>query len=159
MTYKTLALALPAAGLAVIGFTAHAPHEQRTLQDDPPHCCPKPIADAVPAGMHLCVLQGYIGLFVADPDECRDGAIQVGTLVTFARVNKIVGGIGDANMDGDCNADDLAAIVSCVESPEPDCVCTFDYDGDNDVDLRDFQGFQVAFGTGNSRWKAEGAFH
>ena len=98
--------------------------------------------------------QGYIGLFTDSPEACNGGSVAPGTEVTLAVINRIRGGIGDSNSDGDCDIGDYIEFVGCMESMDCDCLCPFDYDGDRAIDLRDFQGFQVAFGTGNTRWKA-----
>lgn len=123
-------------------------------------CCLKPVyEDNTPEGKHLCILQRYIAVFVDEPNECNDdGSVTVGTSVTFTTVNKIIGKIGDVNMDGDCNEDDVLGFIDCFQqiySPEFNCFCTFDYDDDGDIDLRDFSKFQLAFGSGNTYWKEE----
>lgn len=122
-------------------------------------CCLKPVyEDHAQEGKYLCSLQGYIGVFVDESSGCNNGLVYVGTMVTLATVNKIVGGIGDANMDGDCNEEDVPGFINCLQgitSPDFDCLCTFDYDDDGDIDIKDYGKFQLAFGTGNTRWREE----
>ncbi len=59
---------------------------------------------------------------------------------------------GDFDQDCDVDADDLAALVSCLDASGPgvpsvqsDCVAVFDADGDQDVDLSDFAVFQESY--------------
>ena len=56
--------------------------------------------------------------------------------------------LGDHNGDELVNLGDFAAFPSCVQGPNgglgPGCV-VFDFDGDSDIDLIDFAGFQGAF--------------
>ncbi len=59
----------------------------------------------------------------------------------------------------DCHPEltEYAAFADCMVGPNApsDPACTLaDFDDDGDVDLRDFAKFQLAFGTGNTYWKA-----
>lgn len=125
-------------------------------------CCLKPVYEDTGIeveGKYLCRLQNYMGLFVDDPNQCHeDESIDVGILVTLAPVNKIIGEIGDTNMDGDCDKEDVPGFIDClngISNPEFNCFCTFDYNDDLKIDLRDYQQFQLAFGSGNTSWREE----
>lgn len=61
---------------------------------------------------------------------------------------------GDADQDGDVDADDFAVLVECLAGPDTqpsppppmtadDCLEVFDFDEDDDVDLRDFADFRL----------------
>lgn len=67
-------------------------------------------------------------------------------------------GPGDYDRDGDVDVDDYTVFAECLHgpgrTPAPDapatteeCLSTFDLDGDSDVDLLDYAGFQGIFGT------------
>ncbi len=60
---------------------------------------------------------------------------------------------GDADLDGDVDADDFAALADCVTGPgvpyaDPNCVI-LDWDGDDDVDLVDLGQMQTAAAPGS----------
>ena len=73
----------------------------------------------------------------------------------FGNAYTLTGGFWGETPRGDCNADglvnllDLADFVPCLDGPDftwsdPACRC-FDFDADDDVDLRDFAMFSQAF--------------
>jgi len=90
--------------------------------------------------------------FVADTDGdgIDDGEeVAAGTSPTFALI--ILG--GDSDFDGDVDLDDFASLPDCgggpgsTPTPGPpltadECLSTFDFDADEDVDLQDFGAFQ-----------------
>lgn len=56
---------------------------------------------------------------------------------------------GACKLDAPEDSSDFADFVTCLEGPggglpQPDCAC-FDLDGNGDVDLNDFAGFQLAY--------------
>lgn len=62
--------------------------------------------------------------------------------------------VGDADCDGDVDADDCAEFVGCLSgpwratdfiTPSLECLDAFDFDTDRDVDLQDFGWFQRVF--------------
>jgi len=60
---------------------------------------------------------------------------------------------GDSNQDGMINIFDYFPLADCVEGPQvepidPNCVDTFDFNGDNHIDLFDLGEFQRHFGEG-----------
>lgn len=108
--------------------------------------------------LYLCKVGTYIALYVEDPDNCTNGAIVLGTEITLAPLNKIVGELGDSNYDGNCNEQDVPDFLNCfqgIQSPDFNCFCAFDWDRDNDIDLYDYSFFQRAIGTGNTYWAQE----
>ena len=73
-------------------------------------------------------------------------------------------GDGDFNHDNHAAFDDFAALAPCfagpdVTGPTPACLCAFDIDADDDLDLADFAAFQrVAFSAippGAGYWRFE----
>lgn len=106
-------------------------------------------------GLHLCDVQGYIAVYVQTPEDCAGRAVIVGKEVILTVVNKITGMIGDSNGDGNCNRSDILDFYNCfngIESPDFNCFCSFDWDHDDDIDLKDMAAFQRAIGTGNTYW-------
>ena len=76
------------------------------------------------------------------------------TAVTLAVFDTARGDSGGGDFTNDCtvNIDDFAVLESCLDGPvqpyqETDC-WRADFDGDDDVDLLDFAGFQDVFNTG-----------
>jgi formylglycine-generating enzyme required for sulfatase activity len=73
----------------------------------------------------------------------------VTVLIQVAAVSP-VNASGDANGDGTVDLDDYAAFPACLAGPGGGLAAgcaPFDFDGDRDVDILDFAGFQSAFGT------------
>ena len=134
--------------------------------------------DASIAGKTLCSLQGRIGVFVDDPSACVNGSIRGSNLscdraaceactidcdtactgcvkVTLAPLNKITFGMGDANRDGQADAEDYLYYHECYSGPVAatiPCQNVFDFDNDTDVDTIDFDLFVQAYNTGNKSW-------
>lgn len=57
--------------------------------------------------------------------------------------------LGDCDFDGVVGRGDIRSFVHCADGPgsplaPAECVCS-DFDGDGDIDLRDFAGLQVQF--------------
>jgi hypothetical protein len=74
----------------------------------------------------------------------------IGVLGVLSGSHARAGGSGDHNGDGNVDADDLAGFPACLGGPAAGLgvACyPYDFDGDHDVDLLDFGGFQRAFGT------------
>jgi hypothetical protein len=75
-------------------------------------------------------------------------------------VTFMVIGLGDFDTDGDVELDDYAFFADCMAGPgatpspalpdvtPQDCLDAFDFEPDDDVDLADFEGFQLAFTGG-----------
>lgn len=113
-------------------------------------CCPPFFDRPVSDDKILCSVDEYVGHYAMTQDQCPEG-------IWHVRMNKIRGIIGDSNGDAEVDFLDFIDFVACLESTNPDpieCFCPFDYDCDSDVDVRDFAGFQIAFGTGNRSWQA-----
>ncbi len=89
------------------------------------------------------------------PDECdiEDGvSSDCNADAVPDECDQIAG--GDFNADGLVNAADVVGLVDCLAGPEvapnpsgascaPTCLAAFDFDGDDDVDLRDFADWQA----------------
>lgn len=136
--------------------------------------------DAAIAGKTLCSIQGYIGVFVDDPNNCIDGNVRGSlpdcdqeacgactadcetvcegcTLISLAPINKVTLGMGDANADGQENLDDYLFYHECYSGPIAatiPCQNVFDFDGDADVDTADFDLFVGSYNSGNAEWAA-----
>lgn len=137
--------------------------------------------DATIAGKTLCKLQGYIGVFVDDPSNCKNGVIVgsstscdqaacsactqncdtapecVGCVkVTMAILNKLALGKGDATGDGQEDIDDYLYYHECYSgenvSATMPCVNVFDWDDDGDVDVDDYANFVFSYDSGNKNW-------
>lgn len=120
--------------------------------------------DAAIAGKILCNLQGHIGLFVNEPDDCVNGMIRASdascdhdacgactsalTLadcvaacdgcnrVTLAPLNKVTLYMGDANRDGQTSVDDYLYYHECYSGPIAATIpCQNVFDFDNDADV------------------------
>jgi hypothetical protein len=50
---------------------------------------------------------------------------------------RVTGQQGDADADGDVDADDLAVLADCLAAPDATCVAVFDADCDADLDADD----------------------
>ncbi len=136
--------------------------------------------DAAIAGKTLCQVQGRIGIFVDDPDNCISGAIRGSssscdqetcgactadcetvcdgcTKITMALLNKVTLFMGDANKDGQADLEDYLYYHECysghIAATIP-CQNVFDFDNDTDVDAIDFDLFVRAYNTGNASWAA-----
>lgn len=135
--------------------------------------------DAALAGKTLCSLQGHIGIFVDDPDNCINGNVKASSSscdheacracitdcdvacagcnrITMAPLNKITLGMGDANKDGQADIEDYLYFHECYSGSSVvatlPCQNIFDFDEDTDVDATDFDLFVQAYNTGNESW-------
>ncbi|MHA2279777.1 MAG: hypothetical protein ACXAC5_02620 [Promethearchaeota archaeon] len=133
-------------------------------------------------GKTLCSLQGYLGVFVDNPQNCQDGSVRASssycnqevcsacttdcdtacagcTRITLAYFNNITLSLGDGNKDGDTDVDDYLYYHECysgssVAATVP-CQNVFDYDNNTDVDIHDFDLFVQSYNTGNTDWAIE----
>ena len=88
------------------------------------------------------------------PGDCTDACEGCNT-VTMAIMNKITLSMGDANKDGQADLDDYLYYHECYSGPIAStipCQNVFDFDGDADVDVTDFDLFVQAYNTGNAEW-------
>lgn len=71
------------------------------------------------------------------------------------KVSVTIQATGDSNADGEVSLADWSDLAACLTGPTANglqtagsgsiCTCLFDFDSDNDVDLRDVGQFQIAF--------------
>ena len=132
-------------------------------------------------GKTLCTLQGRIGVFVDQPEDCMDGEIResdpscdqtacgactedcysvcVGCIkITMIPLNEITLGMGDVNRDGQVDVNDYLFYHECYSGASvatTPCQNVFDFDADTDVDIADFDLFVQAYDTGNISWANE----
>lgn len=129
-------------------------------EDAPPGCCPPVFEDYLDdaAGLYLCGVGNYIGMYVANEEDClMDSTINIETEVNFFILNRIVGRIGDSNKDGNCDLTDVIDFVDCWSSLDNtlECICPFDWNEDDSIDLRDSAHLQLAMGSGiTSYWNS-----
>jgi hypothetical protein len=107
----------------------------------------------VDPNLFLCTAQGYIGVYVSDPNTCTEKGILKGTEITMAAINNIKELQGDSNHDGNCDQLDLPDFVQCLQqitSTDFNCFCAFDWNKDNEINLLDFAALQRSINTGNN---------
>jgi len=123
-----------------------------SLGSTPPDCCPIVHEDNPREDLHLCDIQGYIAVYTPTSEECLErGTVEVGAEVTFGTINKIVGSIGDVDRDGYFGKTDVSSFLECYNGiGTSTCLCHFDYNRDDLLDLYDVQKIQLAVGSGNN---------
>jgi hypothetical protein len=120
------------------------------------------VPTALEPGYTICRWSGRIAIAV-DPVNCSNGTLTTPEdtelpmqLIYF---NAIPSGNGDATGDGNVDDDDFPYLVACYsgdgEEGTRNCKNCFDYDGDNDIDIDDFQAWFSEKGEGNRVWMAQ----
>jgi len=126
-------------------------------------CCSNFFFPDIIVDKYLCGVQGYMATYVNEVKDCLGrNNVPVNTEITFALINKIKeGGIGDADMDGNCNFNDIKPFLDCIKGVGSyfTCNCIFDWNNDSEINLSDYAVLQRVIGSGNSYWEAEHAVY
>ena len=105
--------------------------------------------DPTPIGGTFSSIQAWPSLSEFGDVTLSAGTPGAGSVYNAHFTSKIGNIPGDANDDGNVDFADFAEFTTCmagIDTCAPQFACgVFDFDGDKDVDLADFAGFQAAF--------------